>query len=192
MTPAPRTPTDPPTSGASGGRGGRGAAGRTGVVAGGLALSGAALVAAGSSLPWLTSSEQVGEHAAADGPHGLLLSLLGAVLVLAAGLLAWRPGVPVRRVLLGAALLATLLSGWMLAQSEGLYASLAADPAVVPGRGAGGFVALAASLTATALALLPVPAPREASAPAPGPRDARPPEAAPTRARRPAAPPWPG
>lgn len=79
-------------------------------------------------------------------------------------LLAWRETVVGRWTVL-VALASALLSGWMLAQAEGLHASLAADVSTVAERGAGGFVALAAALLATGLALVPVPGGRTTGAP---------------------------
>jgi hypothetical protein len=115
--------------------------------------------AAGSFLPWLTTFAGLHGFAAADGLFGQVLAGLGAVVALAGLVLAWRQVALLRWVLLVAALAAALLSGWLLAGTENLYADLAADPFTVAGRGPGGFVALASALVAVALALAPLPGP---------------------------------
>lgn len=140
--------------------------------AGGIVVAGAGVVT-GASLPWLTTLTGMQGYAAVEGLPGRVLAGLGAGVVVGGLVLAWRETALARRAVLLVALAAALLAGWMLAHAEGRYVSLADDALTTAERGAGGFLALAAALLATGLALVPVPA----QAPAPA--------AAPARARRP-------
>lgn len=120
-----------------------------------VAITGAGVVS-GALLPWLTTFAGLQQYAAVDGLYGKVLIAFGAVLVIAAAVLLWRETVIGRWAMLAAALLATLLSGWMLVQAETLYATLAADVFTVAGRGPGGALSLISSVAATALSLVPL------------------------------------
>lgn len=130
---------------------------RSRVLLGTAAVVAGAGTVAGAFLPWVSTFAGLQTFASADGLYGQVLAGLGAVVAVSGLVLLWRETAVGRWVLLAAAVVAALLSGWMLMRSEGLYASLAADPFTVAERGPGGFVALACALTAVALALTPVP-----------------------------------
>ncbi|MFC3690226.1 hypothetical protein [Aquipuribacter hungaricus] len=121
-----------------------------------VVLSGG-LVVLGACLPWLTTAAGLRGPAALDSGFGQLLAGLGLLVAAGGAVLLWRDTAAGRRAVLVAALPATLLAGWMLAQSEGRYAVLVGEVPALAERGPGGFVALAASLLATGLVLVEHP-----------------------------------
>lgn len=120
-------------------------------LAGGVAVLGGALLAAGALLPWLTLFAGLQRLAGTEGPYGWVILGGGALAALVGVVMLWGRGPDARMPLglLGAALLALCL--WLLDGQREVVAQLRRTPFYVPRPGPGIVVATAGAVALTAL-----------------------------------------